>query len=202
MPAAGSGDLALAADLCTSGWWCAQVRFHRFDDVCEQVLEAVKNDPSFREGHQAIQEAVLSQLGGWYMANHGADLDAKVSTTGRLSSIMSSWSARRSGRGTGHADLTCLGAAVLWQVGDQQTVLMAYFNVCSKRVLDNVCMVIENKLLQVGGRASLGLDLDWLRAWLRLSPCLWVAGGARPGHDGAGQHRAVPERGQSRQRRA
>lgn len=34
------------------------------------------------------------------------------------------------------------------QVGDQQTVLMAYFGVCVKRVLDNVCMVIENKLLQ------------------------------------------------------
>jgi hypothetical protein len=34
------------------------------------------------------------------------------------------------------------------QVGDQKTVLHAYFNVCSKRVMDNVCMVIETKLLQ------------------------------------------------------
>lgn len=54
------------------------MRFERFDDVCAQALEAVKNDPSFREGHKAIQASFLSQLGGWYMANHGADLDAKV----------------------------------------------------------------------------------------------------------------------------
>lgn len=56
------------------------MRFERFDDVCAQALEAVKNDPSFREGHKAIQASFLSQLGGWYMANHGADLDAKVGT--------------------------------------------------------------------------------------------------------------------------
>jgi hypothetical protein len=46
---------------------------------------------------------------------------------------------------TGTANVVC---GVWAQVGDQQTVLMAYFGVCVKRVLDNVCMVIENKLLQ------------------------------------------------------
>lgn len=43
---------------------------------------------------------------------------------------------------------TAMSCGVWAQVGDQQTVLMAYFGVCVKRVLDNVCMVIENKLLQ------------------------------------------------------
>lgn len=38
-------------------------------------------------------------------------------------------------------------------MGDQRTVLHAYFNVCSKRVMDNVCMVMEDKLLQTIGAA-------------------------------------------------
>lgn len=32
-------------------------------------------------------------------------------------------------------------------------MLHAYFNVCSRRIMDNVCMVVEDKLLQTIGAA-------------------------------------------------